>query len=107
MAIIDALWSRPLILSNGNASVESAFSINKDVLIENLSVKSLITLRTVYDAIKAYGDIENIEITKKEKKSNDLCENGKNKHYHNYFDEQKIKRKKMTINLISTSLNPK
>lgn len=52
-----------LILSHGNASVESGFSINKDMLVENLHESSLVSLRTVYDSIKANEGILNIDIT--------------------------------------------
>jgi hypothetical protein len=34
-----------LILSSGNAAVESGFSINKNLLVENLSEQSLISRR--------------------------------------------------------------
>jgi len=40
-----------LILSHGNAAVESGFSVNKDMLIENLEENSLLALRRVYDAV--------------------------------------------------------
>src|SRR5215469_9738013 len=35
------------ILSHGNATVESEFSVNKDTLVENLHEDSLVTQRTV------------------------------------------------------------
>ena len=78
-----------LILSNGNACVESGFSINKDMLVENLAEKSLIALRTVYDAIKANGGIENIEITKEMMTYVKMART----RYHSYLDEQKIIKK--------------
>ena len=37
------------ILSNGNTTVESGFSINSDVLVENLLEKSVVAQRQVYD----------------------------------------------------------
>ncbi|KAG8198417.1 hypothetical protein JTE90_021658 [Oedothorax gibbosus] len=51
-----------LTFSHGNASVESGFSINKDMLVENLHETSLIALRTVYDGVKSNGGIENVKI---------------------------------------------
>ncbi len=52
-----------MILSHGNASVEGGFSINKEVLVENLKEKSVVALRTVYDAIRRCGcPIQEIEI---------------------------------------------
>lgn len=53
-----------LVLSHGNAAVESGFSINKDMLVENLKEDSLVGLRTVYDAIKFYGGVLSIPISK-------------------------------------------
>ena len=51
------------ILSHGNARVESGFSVNRDMLVENLKEVSLIAQRQVYDAIKAKGGILNVNIT--------------------------------------------
>ena len=53
-----------LILSHGNASVERGFSVNKDILIENLSEQSLISQRLVYDKIKDVGGIFDVNIDK-------------------------------------------
>ena len=49
-----ALWQivkLTLILSHGNAAVESGFSINNDMLVENLLEDSLVGQRTVYDSM--------------------------------------------------------
>ena len=40
-----------LVLFNGNEAVERGLSVNSNVLIENLSKKSLVAQRTVYDTI--------------------------------------------------------
>jgi hypothetical protein len=40
-----------LIMSHGNATVESGFSINKQILVENLNEHTLVCQRQVYDAI--------------------------------------------------------
>jgi len=52
-----------LIFSHGNATVESKYSINRDMLIENLHEISLVALRTVYDGVKSKGGIESIHIS--------------------------------------------
>lgn len=44
-----------LILSHGNAFVESGFSINKEMLVENLHEESLIGLRRVWDGVSNAG----------------------------------------------------
>ena len=45
------------MLSHGNASVESGFSVNFDMLVENLHEDSLVAQRTVYDAVKSKGGL--------------------------------------------------
>lgn len=44
-----------LIFSHGNAFVESGFSINKDMLVENQREASLVALRRVHDYISYHG----------------------------------------------------
>jgi hypothetical protein len=53
-----------LILSHGNADVESGFSINGDMLVENLQEQSLVAQRSVYDCIKEAGDVLSVDINK-------------------------------------------
>jgi len=44
-----------LMLSLGNASVESGFSVNSDILVDNLHKESLVVRRILYDTIQT-GD---------------------------------------------------
>ena len=53
------------ILSHGNASVESGFSVNGDILVENLKETSLVAQRRVYDAIISKGGVLRVDITSK------------------------------------------
>jgi hypothetical protein len=53
-----------LILSHGNADVEIGFSINGDMLVENLQEQSLVAQRSVYDCIKEAGDVLSVDINK-------------------------------------------
>lgn len=53
-----------LILSHGNAAVESGFSINSDFLVDNLHEDSLVAQRTVYDAVKASGGVTAVNINR-------------------------------------------
>lgn len=53
-----------LILSHGNAGLERGFSINKELLVENLTQKSLVAQRMVYDAVTAAGGEHEIVIDK-------------------------------------------
>uniref|UniRef100_A0A915JKV8 Uncharacterized protein n=1 Tax=Romanomermis culicivorax TaxID=13658 RepID=A0A915JKV8_ROMCU len=58
-----------LSLSHRNYSVESGFSVNDDMLVQNLQEASLINQRMVYDSIKHHGDPSNIDVTKELLKS--------------------------------------
>jgi hypothetical protein len=51
-----------LIFSHGNASVESGFSINKALLIENLHEDTIVNQRIVYDVVQHAGEVESILI---------------------------------------------
>ncbi len=51
-----------LILSHGNAKCESGFSVNKEIIVENLHESSLVSQRMVYDSLTAIGGIENFEL---------------------------------------------
>uniref|UniRef100_A0A1I8H1V1 Dimer_Tnp_hAT domain-containing protein n=1 Tax=Macrostomum lignano TaxID=282301 RepID=A0A1I8H1V1_9PLAT len=67
LAARDALWkpiSMVLIMSHGNATVESGFSVNKDLLVPNLLQDSLVSLRQVQDAITVAGGRKNILLSK-------------------------------------------
>ena len=50
-----------LIFSHGQASVESGFSINSSIIVENLNEDSLIAQRLVYDSVNSLGGIKKID----------------------------------------------
>ena len=50
--------SQLLILSHGNACVESSFSVNENMLVENLHEKSLLSHRIVYNFMVNGGILE-------------------------------------------------
>lgn len=75
-----------LIMSHGNATVESGFSINKAMLIENMQEKSVIALRTVYDAVSNAGGLFKVDVTKQ------MILAARNAH--NYYHEE-LKAKKL------------
>ncbi|KAG0440238.1 hypothetical protein HPB47_016359, partial [Ixodes persulcatus] len=54
-----------LRLSHGNAAVERGFSVNKECIVENLKVESLIAQRVVHDAVLEAGGVDKVEITDK------------------------------------------
>jgi hypothetical protein len=52
-----------LMFSHGQASVESGFSVNKSLLVENLSDRGLIAQRVVHEAIRKAGSVSAVEVT--------------------------------------------
>ena len=53
-----------LILSHGQASVERGFSINKGLLVDNLSENSICAQRLVFDYVQSCGGLLNVPITR-------------------------------------------
>jgi len=54
-----------LILSHGNASMERGFSVNKEILVENLTEDSLRAQRLVHDAVVDAGGVLKMDVPKK------------------------------------------
>jgi hypothetical protein len=54
-----------LVMSHGNAAVESGFSVNEGMLVENLHEDSLVGQRVVYDAILNAGGVMAVNINKR------------------------------------------
>ena len=52
-----------LILSHGNASVESGFSINQLILDVNMKEQSLVTQRIVYEGVMNEGALSKLILT--------------------------------------------
>jgi len=58
-----ALWKvvrMVLTLSHGQASVESGFSINKELLTENMEEETIVAQRIVFDAVR----LSDMDVTK-------------------------------------------
>ena len=64
LAVLYEVIQMVLILSHGNAQVESRFSINGDILPENLQDESVVAQRQVCDGIHNQGGVLNVDITK-------------------------------------------
>ena len=77
-----------LTMSHGQASVERGFSINKSLLVENLSKERLISQRIIYDHMKV-NDLQSheLEITPALRKS----VKSSRQQYDTYLEEQKRK----------------
>lgn len=61
------LWSIMklcFILSHGNAFVETGFSVNKHLLVENLLEESLVSQRIICDSVKHIGGLRNVIINR-------------------------------------------
>ena len=75
-----------LTLSHGPASVEHCFSVNKSLLVENLSAKSLISQRIVYDEMNFHNlTLQNFIINPALRKS---VRNARNE-YEKYLEEKR------------------
>lgn len=74
-----------LVISHGNATVESGFSVNKALLIENLQEKSVVALRTVYDSVADVGGLLNVDVSKR------MILSARNAH--SYYQEELEKKK--------------
>ncbi|KAJ8884219.1 hypothetical protein PR048_016076 [Dryococelus australis] len=53
-----------LTLSHGNVALERGFSINKEVLIENMKEESITARKLVYDSVMNAGGVEKLQISK-------------------------------------------
>ena len=61
------LWTfakKLLLLSHGQASVERGFSLNKEIMVDNMLQHTLIAQRTIVDYLKSVGGVQNVSITK-------------------------------------------
>lgn len=74
-----------LVLSHGQASVERGFSVNKEVMVENLKEHSLIAQRIIHDHVNHVGGLLNIAYTKELL----LSAASARQKYHMYLDEQR------------------
>ena len=53
-----------VILSLGNAGVESGFSANEEIVVENMSEGSLVARRLVFDDVMNEGGISNVDVNR-------------------------------------------
>lgn len=74
-----------LILSHGQASVERGFSVNKEVMVENLKEHSLVAQRVIHDHVRIIGGMHNVGYSKELLLS---ASAGRQK-YHMYLDEER------------------
>ncbi|XP_060759984.1 uncharacterized protein LOC132870362 isoform X1 [Neoarius graeffei] len=80
-----------LIMSHGQASVERGFSVNKQVMVENMKAESVIAQRVIADSIRAAGGLEKI-ITKELQMSASSARQS----YLAYLDDQRKENKSKT-----------
>ena len=53
-----------MILSHGNAFVESGFLANEEMLVDNMSEGSFVAPRMVFDGVMNEGDISNVDVNR-------------------------------------------
>ena len=101
-----------LVLSHGNARVESGFSINDDILLPNMLAETTVTQRIVHDAVQKAGGPTKVAIT------SELMKMVKNSHrtYTAAKDEKKqksdarkrvVEKRKATVELENAVANKK
>ena len=76
-----------LTISHGNARVESGFSINEDMLKDNMKERTLVAYRIVYDGVINQGGIDNEVVSKKMIKEVDSA----HKRYIQHLEENRVK----------------
>ena len=54
-----------LILSHGQATVERGFSVNRQVMIENMKEQTFIAQRTIHDHIQSIVGLDQLVVSKK------------------------------------------
>lgn len=79
-----------LLLSHGQASVERGFSINKNLIVDNLGDQSIIAKRIIKDHLQFIGGIKNVVYPKEFL----VSAAGARQKYISYLDEQKRKNVK-------------
>ena len=87
-----AVTKNILILSHGQATVERGFSINSELVVENLKEESVVSQRIVFDAIAAAGGVLSVPITKP---LLSYAQAARQK-YMTYLDQQKAKKAAVT-----------
>src|SRR6202042_3315980 len=79
------------MLFHGNATVVSEFSVNKNILVENLHEKFLVAQRQLYDTIKHLGAVTELALNNKIRK----CVQNTYKSYMEFLKRQKQKSKEI------------
>jgi hypothetical protein len=82
-----------LILSHGQASVERGFSVNKQILIENMKEHSFVGQRLVHEFITTSGGLKNVVVNQQMLLS---ASQGRAK-YHAYLREEKEKNQTQAV----------
>ncbi|GBM93347.1 hypothetical protein AVEN_238197-1 [Araneus ventricosus] len=75
-----------LLLSHGQASVERGFSINKNLLVENLGNETIVAKRIIDDHLRFVGGLEKLVISKELI----ISAAGAHQKYVSYLEKQKI-----------------
>ena len=102
-----------LILSHGNARVESGFSINDDILLLNMLAETIVIQRIVHDAVQKAGGPTKVAITsgfmKIIKNSHRTYTAAKDEKKQQKSDAQKrvVEKRKATVELQNAVANKK
>ena len=93
-----------VILSLGNAGVESGFSANEEMVVENMSESSLVAQRMVFDDVMNEGGISNVDVNRSKLKfvNNAHCEyvkQLKNREQQTSGEKKRAEKRKITNEL--------
>ncbi|XP_043468991.1 uncharacterized protein LOC122503272 [Leptopilina heterotoma] len=99
------------ILSHGNATLERGFSVNKEMIIENLKEETLIAHRIIYDSVTSSGGLTNIIITKSlihsMRNAHGKWQDALEKHRKDRLEEEKAKENQRKMEKDIKELNSK
>lgn len=82
-----------LLLSHGQASVERGFSVNREIEVENMKERTLVTQRIISDRISYVGGLTNVSITKELL----LSASSARQKYRSFLEDEKSKEKTCSV----------
>ncbi|MGH0127645.1 UNVERIFIED_CONTAM: hypothetical protein FKN15_071800 [Acipenser sinensis] len=88
------LWEvtqKLLLLSHGQASVERGYSINKQIIVENMKERTLVAQKVIVDHLHYVGGVTHMRISKELLQSAGSAR----QRYHAYLDEEGRKKEDM------------
>lgn len=86
---VNKLMRIVFVLSHGQAAVERGFSVNKEIEVENMSLKTLKAQRVICDHVQSVGGLQNVVVCKELVVGARLAR----QRYERYLEEEREKKK--------------